>query len=238
MAKIIYQSVNNENLLLLNSRESFVRPLDLGVWNQVRVGMLFNFTTSTADSGSVSSETVSVLSNSDRIYFGLKSDGSDFPGTSGTNFMGAMTVTTSSIDGLARAGQTVSSVVHMFAGASSGSAGIYAPTSSAGTTTSIETTNTSTGTAFYGLKLVLQNSGSSSQNVAISYKKLTSSAGTSSYDLHSKLVANDTGWASLPSGSGTVPWAAGIPLPDNFYVYFPFYNSRVRLTYIEVAKIS
>jgi hypothetical protein len=238
MAKIIYQSANNENLLLLNSRESFVRPLDLGVWNEVRVGMLFNFTNNTADSGSINLETVSVLSNSDRIYFGLKSDGSDFPGTSGTNFIGAMTVTTSSMVSTARAGQTVSSVTHMFAGASSGSAGIYAPISGTGTTTSIETNNATTNTAFYGLKLVLQNSGSESQNVAISYKKLTASAGSSSYDLHSKLVTDDTGWALLPSGSGTVPWATGIPLPDNFYVYFPFYNNRVRLTYIEVAKIS
>jgi hypothetical protein len=238
MAKIIYQSSNTENLLLLGVRESFVRPLNLGTWNQVRVGMLFNYTSATGDSGSVTLETVSVLSNSDRIYFGLKSDGSDFPGTSGTNFIGAMTVTTSSMASTARAGQTVSSVTHMFAGASSGSAGIYAPTSGTGTTTSIETNNAISNTAFYGLKLVLQNSGSDSQNVAISYKKLTASAGTSLNDLHSKLVTDDTGWASLPSGSGTVPWTTGISLPDNFYVYFPFYNNRVRLSCVEVAKIS
>ena len=66
MAKIMYQ---NENNLLLEPREAFYRPFDFGQWTEVRIGMLFRLVGTSSDSASISTESISANSDSDKILY-------------------------------------------------------------------------------------------------------------------------------------------------------------------------
>lgn len=249
MAKIMYQ---NENNLLLQPREAFSRSFDFGQWTEIRMGMLFRLVGTASDSASVVHERISVNSYSDRVYIGLKSSGSNFPGIGGTNFIGIGTVsgsgaiTSSNIpagnfslaetslltpDSYARVNVTAISGSSTYQNRQTlvGNANAYFSSSASG----------SDYNAFYGLKFVLENSGSSSQRFDIKYKFVVN-GGTGSSDIHTRLY-DGTDWLSIYHswlGSATASWTTGIPLPDSFFVYSPLYNNRLRISAIEVLKIS
>jgi hypothetical protein len=244
MAKI-FNKFNDTNLIL-SPREAVYRRFNFGQWTELRVGMLFNVTNDTNDSGSANDEEVYRLSDLDRIYFGIKSYGNEIPGEAGTDFIGVTSLTSSYVyirNGAA--GSYYNSGGSLYYRVALGAASASLPLN----TKEILTTSTTNGLVypsvpgspcgFYGLKYVLQNSGSANQCVILNYKS-TSTAGSSSADLNT-LLTNNTSWNSMYSSDAsysTASWAAGISLPDTFYTYIPSYRNRLRITAIQLMKIS
>jgi len=242
----------NENNLLLEPREAFYRPFDFGQWTEVRVGMLFRLVGTASDSASVVNEVISVNTHTDRIYIGLKDSGTDFPGINGTNFIGVGSVsgsggvTGSSIP----AGNFALTEASALTGATytrlnviaiSGSDTFLNRMSLVGNANAYFTSSASGSdyNAFYGLKFVLQNSGSNNQRFDIKYKFVVN-GGSGSSDVHTRLYDGEN-WLPIYYSwhpVSTASWAAGIPLPNSFFAYSPLYNNRLRISAMEVLKIS
>ena len=242
MAKIMYQRENN---LLLEPREAFYRPFNFGEWTEMRIGMLFRLVSTASDSGSIISESITINSDSDKIYIGLKDSGSNMPGVSGTNFIGMASVTGSgtaadlSNSSYAAFGDSLNSYHRLYLTAFSGS-NMYRAYFQENNVIAPEFSGSASGSnynGFYGLKFTLLNSGSANQQVQVQYRRVyLTLVGSSSADLHSQLV-NNAGWTNPPASS-TASWATGIPLPNSFFVYSPLYNNRLRMAAIEAVKIS
>jgi hypothetical protein len=243
MAKIMYQ---NEKNLLLEPREAFYRPFNFGEWTEMRIGMLFRLVSTASDSGSIITESISVNNDSDKVYIGLKDSGSNMPGVSGTNFIGMASFTGSGIrsDGANPSyvsfGDYGNSFYHrLYLTAFSGS-NMYRAYFYEATNLSPQFSGSASGSnynGFYGVKFTLLNSGSANQQVQVQYKRTyLTLVGSSSADLHSHIIDN-SGWTNPPASS-TASWATGIPLPNSFFVYSPFYNNRLRMAAIEAIKIS
>lgn len=242
MAKIMYQ---NENNLLLEPREAFYRPFDFGQWTEVRVGMLFRLVGTASDSASISTESISANTDSDKIYIGLKDSSSNLPGVSGTNFIGmasfsgSATRTDISNSSYISFGDSFNAYHRLYLTAFSGSA-TYAAYFHENTITAPEFSSSASGSnynGFYGIKFTLLNSGSANQQVQVTYRRVyLTSVGSSSADLHTQLI-NNSGWTNPPA-SNTASWTTGIPLPNSFFVYSPLYNNRLRMSAIEAIKIS
>ena len=246
MAKIMYQRENN---LLLEPREAFYRPFDLGQWTDLRIGMLFRFVGTSSDSASATYEILGVNSETDRFYFGIKDSGSDMPGVSGTKFIGMGTVSGSRIgsnnsgaggDTFFESGSSIYQRIYFSAYSGSD---FVRPLIDQNTNTSVPFSSSASGSSystFYGLRITLQNSGAADQRVQLTHKySFSGLVGTSSADLNSYLVS-PAGWAS-PYSSGpvaTASWANGMPLPNSFFIYSPFYNSRLRMSAMQVLKVS
>ena len=242
MAKIMYQRENN---LLLEPREAFYRPFELGEWTELRIGTLFRLVSTSSDSSSISTESISANSDSDKIYIGLKDTGSNLPGVSGTNFIGMASVNGSATRGdpsnssYATFGDSFNLYHRLYLTAISGST-TYNAYFQENNTISPEFSSSASGSnynGFYGIKFTLLNSGSANQQVQVTYRRVYLTAvGSSSADLHAQLV-NNSGWTNPPA-SNTASWTTGIPLPNSFFVYSPLYNNRLRMSAIEVLKIS
>ena len=242
MAKIMYQ---NENNLLLEPREAFYRPFNFGQWTEVRVGMLFRLVSTASDSASISTESISANSDSDKIYIGLKDSGSNLPGISGTNFIGMASFSGSATRSdpsnptHATFGDSFNLYHRLYLTAFSGST-IYKAYFHENTTIAPAFSSSASGSnynGFYGVKFTLLNSGSANQQVQVTYRRVYLTAvGSSSADLHTQLT-NNSGWTNPPA-SNTASWASDIPLPNSFFVYSPLYNNRLRMSAIEAIKIS
>lgn len=244
-------SFANENSLILGNREALIRQFNFGSWTEIRIGVLFRFIGNTNDTSSNVSEVVSVLTNTDRVFFGLKSTGSNPPGVSGSSFIGSGTMTTSACTPQGAyppsVGQTYVNVygttlTNLFPLLVSGSSPMYQPIEgnwnsggSAGFIFPTTPLSVSDYNGFYGLKFILQNAGSVSQSINMTYKNGASTSASSSVQLQS-LLLSDTGWntwASFYSAS----WAPSVPIPDSFFAYAPFYNNRMRMSAIQAIKI-
>lgn len=229
----------NENSLLLGNRESFCRQFDFGSWTEIRMGMLFRFVGNANDTASYTNESITVTSATDKMYFGLKSTGSNIPGVSGTNFIGGATISTTNLSGT-EVGQYYyagSNYYNLYVTAISGSAPVFAPKSDYGSSgmTYPSAPFTTNYDGLYGLKFVLQNSGSVSQSIVMSYKRNADNNGSGSADLHSALI-NDNSWNLFAASSAS--WTTEIPIPNCFFMYSPLYNNRIRMSAIEVIKVS
>lgn len=242
MAKIMYQ---NENNLLLEPREAFYRPFNFGQWTEVRIGMLFRLVSTASDSASISTESISANSDSDKIYIGLKDSGSNLPGVSGTNFIGMASFSGSATrtevgqTSYISFGDSYNTYHRLYLTAFSGST-MYKAYFHENTTIAPAFSSSASGSnynGFYGVKFTLLNSGSANQQIEVTYRRVYQTAvGSSSADLHTQLISN-TGWTNPPA-SNTASWTTGIPLPDSFFVYSPLYNNRLRMSAIEAIKIS
>ena len=242
MAKIMYQ---NEKNLLLEPREAFYRPFNFGEWTEMRIGMLFRLVSTASDSASIITESIPVNGDSDKIYIGLKDSGSNMPGVFGTNFIGMASFTSSGtaptigMPAYSVFGDSFNSYHRLYLTAFSGS-NMYRAYFQENTVIAPEFSGSASGSnynGFYGLKFTLLNSGSANQQIQVQYRRVsTTLVVSSSADLHSQLITN-TGWTNPPASS-TASWAAGISLPNSFFVYSPLYNNRLRMAAIEAIKIS
>jgi hypothetical protein len=235
----------NDNVLILSPREALYREFNVGQWTELRIGMLYTMVTDTSDTA-LPSDQVYYLSDTDRIYFGIKSSGSNFPGTGNADFIGATTITGSSLyvtttGGLSGTTNASYPYYSLFLGASSASnaistLGTFAINANLGPFSFPFSVGATCG--FYGLKYVLENSGSADQRIIVSYKGNASTA-TSSAALYSTLV-NNTSWNAMANNQlySTASWATGIPLPNTFYAYLPFYKARLRMTAMQIVKVS
>lgn len=237
----------NEKNLLLEPREAFYRPFDFGQWTEIRIGMLFRLVSTASDSSSIIVEDISVNSDLDKVYFGIKDSGSNMPGVSGTGFIGMASFTGSetkadpvSVIPISLLGDSAEANTRLYLTAFSGSSMYKSFLYQSNSEASLAFSSSASGSnynGFYGIKFTLLNSGSANQQVQVTYRRVyTTPVGSSSADLHSQLV-NNTGWTN-PPGSNTASWTTGIPLPNSFFVYSPLYNNRLRMSAIEAIKIS
>jgi len=241
MAKI--SEYSNDNALILSPREALYREFNVGQWTELRIGMLYHIVSDTSDTAYPDISEVYYLSNIDGIYFGIKSSGSNFPGTGSADFIGATSLNGS--DGYyarasaGSAGYSNGTYHWLFLGASSASNALYTTGSGINSSFGFTFGSVSGGNCgFYGLKYVLENSGSANQQIIVNYKS-NASVATSSATLYSNLV-NNTSWTAMANNRvhSTASWAAGIPLPNTFYAYLPFYKARLRVTAMQIIKVS
>jgi hypothetical protein len=200
-----------------------------------------------SDSSSIIVEDISVNSDLDKVYFGIKDSGSNMPGVSGTGFIGMASFTGSetkadpvSVIPISLLGDSAEANTRLYLTAFSGSSMYKSFLYQSNSEASLAFSSSASGSnynGFYGIKFTLLNSGSANQQVQVTYRRVyTTPVGSSSADLHSQLV-NNTGWTN-PPGSNTASWTTGIPLPNSFFVYSPLYNNRLRMSAIEAIKIS
>ena len=259
-------SVSSEMTLILEPTQSFVRQFSLGTWDELRMGMFFSFLTGsgpTSDNTTVATdsqprvvgETITVVGDNNRqkIMFGLKDSGSLTPGTSGTWFLGAAT------SGSTRLGDNTSVIPYHISVGSSATRALTAT----GYSGSIRIGGLLEGAAgtnimapwqggnpvedpgaisyycgFYGLRFVINNPGAAGQTVDMWSMRpafgtqLGSDYSTDNLKTQLDLLPNTASFVRLNWNNGTTAY----PIPDSFYVYFPFVFSKLRLSAIYVAK--
>lgn len=79
------------NAVILDPRQAFIYPFDIGEWNKIRVGMAISFTGVSSDNQNMDSfgtPSVSVSSARDRIYYGIKPHSQNFPQENNEPFIG------------------------------------------------------------------------------------------------------------------------------------------------------
>lgn len=240
-------SFANEKSLVLGNRQALVRQFDFGSWTEIRIGMLFGFVGNASDTSSYVVEEISITTTSDRIFFGIKSSGSNLPLTSGVNFVGSVANHggNSSLGwayAQGYAGSRYEYFGHSFPLSPvyvSGSATAFYPNigsypGNVGFKTPSGSMTVPNYNGFYGLKFVLNNSGSANQSISMTYKQIENSYASGAFQLQSTLL-DETSWSSW-SGAPSSSWV-GVPTPDCFFAYLPFYNNRLRISAMQAIKI-
>lgn len=192
--------------------------------------------------------------NRQKVMFGLKDSSSLAPGTVGTLFVGVATT------GSSRLGDNTSVVpYHIAIGsittATLGSIGYSGSTKIGGIT---ETVGGNSGImapwqggnpvedpgaisyycGFYGLRFVINNPGAAGQTMDVWSMRPTqgtqpgSDYSTDNLKTQLDLLPVSASLTRLNWNNGSVAY----PIPDSFYVYFPFTKSKTRLSAIYVAK--
>ena len=201
----IYQKVRTgggtDNTLVFGMREAFYRPINVGTWTELRVGFLGTMTSGSSEFNSSSQggnplEQVSFSSNTDRIYVGLKDNGANAPGTSGTNFVGMLTGATNGAGLFMANGNGIGEMntqpgpnghVRMRSGFGVGTSITEGDSFGSGGKTGIPMSlNTLaesglTYNFFYGLKIVISNLGLSNQGFSCSVRAVNWTTGIYTY---------------------------------------------------------
>lgn len=241
---IIYQHTN-EKALVLEPREAYQRKLDLGNWTEIRIGMFWGSAGySTPTSSQVTTETVVQVTRTDILTFGLKDSATNIlPGYSGSYFIG-----------LSMTGSVNTEVVSPFgtdgryqANIGSGyfyGAGFYGTNSYVGAQNlSYMDYTPATGTNYCGLyvlKLVLNNSGSSTQTVS-AYASMTKTVTAASVDNYSSYYLSTQMQNASFGTVSTITWNDGVtafPIPDSLWIRTPYFYNRPRISNISVIKYS
>ena len=252
MAKIFDKTTTGspERTLLIDQREGLVYPIPYKDWNLIRVGITYSVTNSSEDNGSCENVTQSIspiLSMRDRVFIGLKSSSSNFPGENGEPFIGIMSNgTIVETDSLVNVSEDYLTVGANFAnrgirinvvganGVIDGSNSSFGPVWHLGKASNFDETSG------FSRKLVLtfqmKNKGLSTQSIAVSHDSdFSDSSDVSDQGLINAMVGtmevepNDKVW----NLSG-VPY----PIPDALFFYLPFTTLRLRLHNVAVMKVS
>jgi hypothetical protein len=239
MAKIYYKTAT-DNTLLLEPREMVVRKINSGSgWTDLRIGIYAGCVVDTDDNSfpTATVDPVGLQNNfSNRMYLGLKSSGSAFPGTDGTMFIGTMSSGSVSTykwnyNYPPYPSDLASNDQRLYGAGVSGSI-TYLGTNAL-TSFEIPDATSVAGTTSYsgmwGLRLVINNKGLSNQTVSLYHMTTRPSAPYTFSALRGHL--SSLGQTSL----GTVTWNDGVnayPLPDHFFFYLPYSIMRARVSTI------
>ena len=227
----------SDKTLILGVRETFTRKLNIGSnWLDVRIGMYFTMVPATNDDSSSITETVTYNNYKDRFFWGIKNDSNYLPLSSGSRFVGM-----SNSNGNAPSIPSNVSAAQSFNGTA-----LY-PISTNGTTIlSSNSGQTDVGVPRYSLtnsnglwsqRFLVNNYGLSTQTISCTNKisYTTAIADVSMNSLYNQLTG------SFGGGSTTLTWNASsiaLPLPEYFFVNFPFFNNRIRITTYGGVKLS
>ncbi len=235
----IYQKTVSDKTCILAPREFYLRPFDFGSdWTEMRVGIYFSGVTSGADDTTSVSETVTVSTAADNIYFGLKnSDTDDLPGFGTALFLGVMTQAASTSQLTAGSPNKIRSSAGDFL-VSNGYHDTTLVTGTGGSGVSMQfpaASGTSAYCGFFVVKFVINNLGLSSQTVDISMSETSSISGTDYSASALRLLINNATFTS----AANVVWntgAAARDIPDAVFIRMPFYNNRIRLSAIRAIR--
>lgn len=236
----IYQKIVGDNTLVLDARQAFVRQIDTGSqieWTDLRIGMYCAGVDTGSDNNTGGfNENVGSQNNPiNRLVFGLKDGGPDFPGSGSAVFVGMMTSGSTNTSKLTYQynpyypyiGSDTSKMFNIGynagtkVGESNGSFTFGSPilTNVAGT---------STYHAAWGVRFLVNNRGLSTQTISL----YGMSQGDSPPDYTS---ANLRSWLGSQSQTslGTIAWnngATAYAIPNNFFVYMPFNGIKLRIS--------
>lgn len=237
----IYQQVSSDKTLILAPREAFQRKFDVGSWNEIRLGIFFNSAGSSTPTSSYVDEILNQNTRSDIIAFGLKDSATSIlPGFSGSYFLGA-SITGSESMAANNTQYYNNSITNLYG------TGFYGTSASFGSSNLSQLRYPNGGGAnsstdycgFYVLKMVLNNSGSSTQTVTMTTSATQQvSSGTSFYSIPqlNQLMNN----ATFGSNS-TVTWNDGVnayPIPDSIWIRTPYYFNTIRISSLSLIKYS
>lgn len=235
MAEIYLKAL--ENTLILEAREFMLRQFNFGTWTEMRMGMFFGGIATTGNNNNVVGETVAISSALDRFAFGIKDSGTTaIPGQTGASFLGLTTTI---------AQNNVSAIGSYQSNGAWSAAGMTDTTIIGGTAgqTVLQTnfpndvTVSSGYNAFYAIKFVINNQGLSTQTVDISVAAATTVAGTD-YSLSAlRTLINSSTYGTARN----IAWntgAAAKTIPNCWFLRLPFVNNRIRMSAIDMIKIS
>lgn len=238
---IIYQHTNDK-VLVLEPREVFQRKLDLGVWNEVRIGMYWGSGANATLTSSFVGETLVQATRMDILEIGLKDSATSImPGYSGSYFIG-----------LAMTGSVNTEVQQTFGTDSKYAVttgnnnywgmGFYGTSSYGGAQNLVAPEfvipTSANYSGFYGLRIVLNNRGTSSQTVSV-YASMTKSITASSTNYYSSYYLHQQMQNATYGTVSTNVWndgGAALPIPDSLWIRIPYYFNRPRISNLSVIK--
>ena len=243
----IYEKISGDKTLVLAPREGFMRKFNVGEWTDMAMGMYF--TGIRGDNTAISpSETVTIVTNADRITVGLKnSSNTILPGFSGSYFVGAgiivsatsCTATWASNYGENTAENNLTAIGYNGTASIGGSDSNYKLSSlsfpeNGGTAASSYN-------AFFGVRFVITNRGASNQTILVKYAKAAVPGTDYSTDalriqLNNQTWNNPTGGTSYP-----IAWNDGVsalPIPDAFWVRMPYNINSIRMSSVAGVKFA
>jgi len=96
MAIIFSKASGTEQSVLLQPREAFYYPFNLGVWNEIRVGMFVSWVSGNSNTGFYGTENLNASNGGliNQAFFGFKDNSQLLPGQSGGFFFGLSNNTT------------------------------------------------------------------------------------------------------------------------------------------------
>lgn len=237
----IYQHNASDRVLILDPREAYQRKLDVGSWNEIRIGIFCNNVGLASSTANYTSEQVTQVSRADALAIGLKDSATSIlPGFSGSYYIGMFhtssytcTVLTDKYE--CGGGNYAFNAVGFYGTSSYWGAqnlnSLTYPTNGGGG-------NASDYCHFYGLKITLNNSGSASQTITINSSAGSYSSGTTYYAIPQ---LNEKIQSATYSTTSTATWNNGsiaYPIPDSLWIRAPFYFNRLRISALSVIRYS
>lgn len=242
-ATILYKtsSLGNENTLVVGPRTGLWVPFNFGTWTQVRVGMYYSAPSSSSAYQTRNSvtEIIGITSDQDRFAFGLISGSVNAVGTTGTYFVGAI-----SDQAHAALDSTIAWAIYQNIGMAAGYSQGTAVTVGAGLNSGVSRfifgypdSNSGTHAGFNALKFTVINSGASNQTIRVS----THSGGAVTMPYSDTVLRTSINNASYTDFTGDATWNDGsvaYPLPNNVFLWNPYYTVGLKLSAIEIIKIA
>jgi hypothetical protein len=236
MAEIYLKSA--ENTLILEPRESVKRPFDFGTWTEMRLGFYWSMVTSAGANTNGPTATVTYASATDYLTVGIKDTSAYLPGYTGSLFLGGLSPTDTGT-------HTWTAPGAYGANSAMAAGGSYDTTWVLGTAASSLTAmrgpadvSLATGyCGFYALRYVIANQGTATQSVNIQCNMTNPIAGA---DYSITALRSEIQGATY-STARTVAWntgAAARSIPTCFYLRFPFYTDRIRMSAVALIKVS
>lgn len=249
-------TIGTDRTLVLDQRESLIYPFPFTDWNVIRIGGIFSFTTASDDNGDVSALggpnaefIITPTAGNERIWFGVKHNNSNFPGTNGEPFVGInnpdqdshLYVINSPGRGLYIGGRFSENplsvtAVHgngTYEFSNSGGQNVLAPW----TINDNQFHATSNFAYQWALTLAVNNKGLATQNIGVSTYFQSNTIGTNTDNQTLKNILTNSSYTNR----GTVNWnLSGLPydLPNTFFLHWPFTNTRLRIHNIGIVKVS
>lgn len=232
----IFQKTATDNCLILGARESLTYPFSLGNWTEVRMGFYISVTSSSGDNTLYGgNETIPFASGPANIYVGLTSSEPGFPRQNGKTYIGLGPHNPGSTQNLNSTVISCADASNTRLAAVDASGNLSISTAGAGMIGYTNTTGNTNYARFYGLRYVV-----SSNN----QYTVTKTAGASPVtnptveDTRAQLQAmpSSDSLGSLYFNYGFTSSGVQLPRPNNVYLYFPFWGSRVRIHALVVDK--
>lgn len=226
-----------EKTLILSPREGYQRAFDFQDWTEIRLGMFYSGVAASGDDTDAINEVVTYNTPSDAIAFGLKnSSNTVIPGLATSTFVGLFNKLTY---------QSESNGSNFFSNTNVGSGLLPSAFNGATAIANIGPIQTgftfpaaSGGTGYCGvmvLKMVVTDRGLATQKIGM-VNYVNGAVGGSDYSTAAlRTQMNSATFGSLVD----VDWnAAGValPIPDSFFVRFPFYNNRIRISCMRASR--
>lgn len=236
----IYSHNANDKVLILDNREALQRKLDLGSWNEIRLGIFYNSVGSNTPTSSYVDELVNQSTRADILAFGLKDSATSIlPGFSGSYFIGIALTGSHNIN--ANNTQYYDASYTNFNGVGFYGTSSYwggASANAFGFPINGGGTNSSDYCYYYVLKIIINNSGSASQTLSVYTSNGSYSSGTTYYGIPQlNQQMNNANFGTV----STVTWNDGVnalPIPDSFWIRTPFYFNKIRISSLSAVKYS